>query len=283
MTDDLRACAPEAFAAFDVCFATVDATMDARLVAQARALVARTLGDGERATDAGDVDRAVRTFAAQFVIDVGSMTDEQRTAATAVLGAQSFDVVQLLYLFDWETRLRAAFAALFGANPLQPQPARAAGSLWEALEATFAAVARRRVLDPLTTEIVRLRGARAHNCRLCKSLRNVRPANDGVDEAVYDQIDHYETSALDERHKVALRLTDALLWQPLKYPAGLREQVRATFTDAEAVELVLDVARNAANKIAVALAADAPHVTAGVEYFDTDDHGELHYGLTPSS
>jgi hypothetical protein len=62
----------------------------------------------------------------------------------------------------------------------------------------------------------------------------------------------------------------------------LREQVRSTFTDAEIVELVLDVARNAANKIAVALAADAPHVTTGVEYFDTDDHGELHYGLTPS-
>src|SRR5262245_5596950 len=121
MTDDLRVCAPEAFAAFDVCFATVDATIDAGLVAQARTLVARTLGDGERATDAGDVDPAVRTFAAQFVIDVGSMTDEQRAAGTVALGAQSFDVAQLLYLFDWETRLRAAFARLFDAAPLQPQ------------------------------------------------------------------------------------------------------------------------------------------------------------------
>ena len=111
-------------------------------------------------------------------------------------------------------------------------------------------VARLDALDPLTTEIVRLRGARAHNCRLCRSLRNVRAANDGADESVYDQIDHHETSSLAPRHRVALRLVDAILWQPAAHPAGLRDDVRAAFTDRETVEIVLDVARNAANKIA---------------------------------
>jgi alkylhydroperoxidase family enzyme len=113
-------------------------------------------------------------------------------------------------------------------------------------------------------------------------LRNVTPANGGVDEAVYDQLDHFESSDLDERQKVALRLTDALVWQPLDYPPGLVDAVHRSWSGDETVELLFDVARNAANKIAVALAADAPHVDDGIEYFDTDDDGELVYGLTPT-
>ncbi len=146
----------------------------------------------------------------------------------------------------------------------------------------MSAVARLDRLDPLTTEIVRLRGARAHNCRLCKSLRNVRAANDGADEAVYDQIEHYQSSTLSQRHQTALRLVDTMVWEPGSYPADLAAAVHASFTDAEVVELVLDIARNAANKIAVAFGADEAHVTEGVEFYDVDERGELVYGLTPN-
>ena len=45
-------------------------------------------------------------------------------------------------------------------------------------------------------------------------------------------------------------------------------------------ELVLDVTRNALNKIAVALGADAAHVEDGIEIYDVDADGELVYGLT---
>ena len=38
---------------------------------------------------------------------------------------------------------------------------------------------------------------------------------------------------------------------------------------------MLDVVRNAANKIAVALGADAPQVADGVEFFDVDANGEV--------
>ena len=71
-----------------------------------------------------------------------------------------------------------------------------------------------------------------------------------------------------------------MIWQPAAYPAELAEQVRAEFTPIEAVEIVLDVMRNAANKIAVAFRADGAHVTEGVEYYDVDDDGQLVYGLT---
>jgi alkylhydroperoxidase family enzyme len=224
-------------------------------------------------------DRAVLELAEQFVLDVGSVSEDQRRAALAALGADAFGTVQLLYVLDLGTRMDGAWRQLFGTEPART--AAEATDLWAELESFMAAVARLRRLDPTTTEIVRLRGARAHRCRLCQSLRNVRAARAGADEALYDQIDHYETSALADRHRCALRLVDAMLWQPCAYPAAVRDDVRSTFSDAEAAELVLDVARNAANKIAVAFGADDPHVTDGLEFYDVDDRGELVYALDP--
>ena len=180
---------------------------------------------------------AVAEFAEQFVLDVSSCTDDQRAAAMAELRGDAFPLVQVLYVADFGTRMRAAWVRLFGVDP----------------------GARMEELDRLTTEIVRLRGARAHNCRLCKSLRNVRAAKDGADETVYDAIDHYETSTLSARHQVALRLVDAMLWQPTRYPEDLAPALRSSFTDGEIAELVTD----------------------GVEFYDVDERGELVYGLTP--
>ena len=142
------------------------------------------------------------------------------------------------------------------------------------------AVARMDTLDPLTSELVRLRGARSHRCRVCQSRRSVPAAANGADESLYDQIDHYESSALPDRQKAALRLVDAIVWQPLRYTDELIAEVRAQFSPREIVELVLDVTRNAANKIAVAFAADEPNVTEGVELYDIDERGDVVFGLT---
>ena len=109
----------------------------------------------------------------------------------------------------------------------------------------------------------------------------MRAAETGTGEDTYDQIDHYEQSTLPERHRIALRLVDAIVWTPASYPDGLADAVRREFSPAETVELVLDVVRNAANKIAVAFRADDPHVSEGVEFYDIDAAGELVYGLTP--
>jgi hypothetical protein len=46
--------------------------------------------------------------------------------------------------------------------------------------------------------------------------------------------------------------------------------------------LILDLVRNAANKIAVAFEADDPQVETGVEYYDIDaSTGELRYDVSP--
>jgi alkylhydroperoxidase family enzyme len=136
-------------------------------------------------------------------------------------------------------------------------------------------VARLRALDPVTSEIVRLRGARQHNCRLCKSLREGNALDAGGTESLYEQIDDYETSdALADSHKAALRYVDALIWSPAAIKPEVAAGVRVHFTQAEAFEVTLDVMRNASDKIAVALAADAPRVESGIERYLIDADGQ---------
>jgi alkylhydroperoxidase family enzyme len=107
-------------------------------------------------------------------------------------------------------------------------------------------------------------------------LRDVRALDAGGSESLYDALDDYESSALPERQKAALRLVDAMVWAPSAVPGAVREHL----TDAEVVEVVLDVLRNAGNKVAVALGADAARVTEGVELYTVDATGEPVYGLS---
>jgi len=266
----------DAFAAWASVLASVDDALDPELVALVRTEVAATLGGG--VTGARD---ARGRLVEQFVVDVASIPAEVRAAAFAELGDRAFPFAQVCYVTDMDGRLRAAWRQLFGGE-LDPVPAGAPGDLWSLLEAFMRTVAQMEVLDPLTTEIVRLRGARAHQCRLCQSIRSVRAANDGADESLYDAIDHFETSALAARHKVALRVVDAFVWQPLASPPELASQVASSFSRDETVEILFDIVRNAANKIAVLFGADEPHVSEGVEYYDIDAAGDLVYGVAPA-
>ena len=68
-----------------------------------------------------------------------------------------------------------------------------------------------------------------------------------------------------------------MIWTPSTIRASDLAEVRAHLTPAQAVEVVLDVTRNAANKIAVALGADDPVVQSGVELFETDADGNLSF------
>jgi alkylhydroperoxidase family enzyme len=146
----------------------------------------------------------------------------------------------------------------------------------EVLLGQFApAVARMRALDPVLTELVRLRGAAAHNCRLCKSLRDGDALDAGGSETMYDEIARFEKSAaLDDRAKSALRYADALIWSPAHLAVDDAVEVRSRFSEAEAVELTFDIMRNASNKIAVSLGADAARVESGTERYLTDINGQ---------
>jgi alkylhydroperoxidase family enzyme len=117
-------------------------------------------------------------------------------------------------------------------------------------------VVRSRHLDPVTTELVRLRCARQHDCRICQSLRLVEARDSGVTDDVLSSLDHYEASDLDEQPKVALRIVDAFIWRPSDMPDSLVDQARAHFSPEELAELLVDITKWSTQKIHVCLGTD---------------------------
>ena len=216
-------------------------------------------------------DRAALTMAEQFVLDVSLVTDGQRAELREALGEDAATLVDVLHAIDFELRLRAVGTQLLGGDPLAGVEPGEPLTLPDALDRVTRLVARLEALDPLTTELVRLRGARVHNCRMCQALRHHSALEAGGDEALYDRIDDYESSELTERHKAALRLTDAVLARPGSLPEMLVSDVDQHFTSAEALEILLDVQRNARNKVAVANGTDADGVGEGLTVYHTRD------------
>ena len=213
-------------------------------------------------------DPRVVAFAEQFAVDVSVIDERLRAAFLDATGADAFAAVQAIYVDDFWPRV----PAVLGIEA--PEPV-GSGDLWPALEEFMREVARLDALDPVTTELVRLRGARQHDCRLCRSRRSVAALDAGADESTFDAVDVHADSDLPQPAKAALALTDAVIWTPYAVPAAVLAAARAHLTPEQVEEVVLDVTRNAANKIAVALGADAATVTEGVELFTTDADGNL--------
>jgi alkylhydroperoxidase family enzyme len=95
---------------------------------------------------------------------------------------------------------------------------------------------------------------------------------------MYGDIASYEESSrLSDAHKAALRYVDALVWSPADIAPAVSAGVREHFSADAAAEITFDVMRNAANKIAVSMKADAPRVQEGVERFRIMADGSLSY------
>jgi alkylhydroperoxidase family enzyme len=260
---------------------------DGRTTALIRRVCAQTLGlpalPAEVAVNGpgSDADAVVADFAEQFSTDVSIIDGEQRSRLWGVLGDNTFGTVVQMYIADFLPRVRAGLEALgvgadylgWVAGPVSWDHATDPSDV--VFNGFLPAVARLRELDALTAEVVRLRGATQHNCRLCKSLRETTALDAGGSETLYGDIEQFEASAvMTDRHKAALRYVDALIWSPSHIDGGIAAGVRAHFADAEAVELTFDVMRNASNKVAVAFGGDAPRVETGTEQYllDVDGH-----------
>jgi alkylhydroperoxidase family enzyme len=257
---------------------------DGRLTALVRRVCGQTLGLPAlpaEADPAPDDDGVIADFAEQFSIDVSTIGGEQRSKLWKVLGDSMFSTVVQIYIADFVPRVRAGLQALgvgheylgWTVGPVVWDLATDPSDI--VFNDFLPTVARQRELDALTAEVVRLRGAAQHNCRLCKSLRETTALDAGGSETLYGDIEKFEASAqLTDRHKAALRYVDALIWSPGLMEAGIAAGVRAHFSGAEAVELTLDVMRNASNKVAVALGGDAPRVERGTEQYLLDVDGQ---------
>ena len=122
-------------------------------------------------------------------------------------------------------------------------------------------------VDPVTTELVRLRCARQHDCRICQSLRLAEARDAGATDDLLAAIDHYESSTLSERHRIALRIVDAMIWRPAEIPESLVEAARTEFSAEELSELLLDITKWSTQKIHVTLGTD------GTDRVPLDDTG----------
>ncbi|HWY01662.1 MAG TPA: carboxymuconolactone decarboxylase family protein [Mycobacterium sp.] len=251
-----------------------------RVCAQAVSLP-RLPAEVEVAEPESETEAVVAEFGEQFSVDVSAITGEQRSRLWKQLGDKTFSLVVQMYIADFVPRVRAGLEALgvgeqylrWTQGPISWDHATEPSDL--VFNDFLPAVARMRALDPVTSELVRLRGAAQHNCRLCKSLREGTALDAGGSETLYSDIERYETSKLlDERAKAALRYTDALIWTPAHLVADVAAEVRARFSEAEAVELTFDVMRNASNKVAVSLGADAARVEYDTERYLLDADGQ---------
>ncbi|WP_390893447.1 carboxymuconolactone decarboxylase family protein [Mycobacterium deserti] len=247
-----------------------------------RALCLPPLPPEEDVSDgASDTDAVVAAFAEQFAVDVSRIGDNQRACLMSALGDNAFRTVVAIFIADFVPRVWAGCEALGLGRPGNGSAVSwdHAGDPIDALLNGFVpAVARLRTLDPVTTEVVRLRGAAQHNCRLCRSLREGHALDAGGSEDMYEQIEAYESAAdLSEAHKAALRYVDALIWTPSQISAEVAAGMRKHFSEEQAFELTLDVMRNACNKIAVSLGADAPRVADGTERYEVDADGQTVY------
>lgn len=225
-----------------------------------------------------DEEAVLAAFAEQFSTDVTGVGDNQRQCFLNAFGDRAFRVVVAVFIADFVPRVWAGCDALGLGKPgvVSEVAWDADGDPVEKLLGGFVpAVARLRELDPVTTEVVRLRGAAAHNCRLCKSLRESHALDEGGSEDLYRQIADFESSEeLTKAHKAALRYVDALIWTPSDIGESVVHGIQKHFSERQAFELTLDVMRNAANKVAVALGADAPRVTDGTERYEVDEAGQ---------
>ncbi len=132
------------------------------------------------------------------------------------------------------------------------------GGLDDAIDAFAAAVMRATSVDPAITELVRLRCAQYHDCRLCGSLRLREARDQGVDEAIVAKIAGYEASDLSAAAKAALRLADAIIIRPSLANSRLRADLREHFTESQIAELCLDVVKWSQQKYLVALRVETP-------------------------
>jgi len=249
------------------------------LTAAVRQTCAATVGLPPLPSDAQPAaDSAVTEFAEQFSADVSQLTAHQRTAYLSELGGQAFPAVALIFIADFLPRVYAGFDALDIARPAAHDWDHDTDPADFLLNRFAPAVARLSALDPVTTEIVRLRGAVQHNCRLCRSLRDETALDAGGSDTLYDDIERYETSELlTDAHKAALRYVDALIWTPSHISPSVAAGVQENYTHEQAVEITLDVMRNACNKIAVAFGADTPRVAEGTERYHIGSDGQPVY------
>ena len=302
MTSDPRLVdAPEVLAALAVACESIRGAVDGTLLELARRRVAMLLDNDVElqakawgtisgaqiaelsnwpTSDAFDErQKAALAMAEQFVIDVTGVLPGPLAASAGVLGAEIGPFVQALYVLDVGQRVEVVLSALLGETLTSDSWAwGATGEIptdpMAAIMAMLAAVGRLQAVDPITKELVRLRGARLHECRRCLSVRSVAALNAGANIDLLGADDPSAVGTLSAATISALDLVDATFVGPPTINQELHGRLTQSYGTSELVELVSYMMRNACNKIPVAFGVDDAIVDEGFEYQVIDASGE---------
>jgi alkylhydroperoxidase family enzyme len=228
----------------------------------------------------GVAERATLALAEQLAFAVASTQPDQREAFFQALGADAVPVAQAIFVADMLPRAHAALDALFGPSDGRVDEPDAEADLAAAVDDLIRLIPGLQSIDAVTTELVRLLGARRHACRVCQSVRSWSAMAAGADDTLFDAVERYETADYTPAQKAALAFADGMLSSPARFEPASIDRLARHLEPAARVELVLDVTRNATNKVAVALGGDAPRVETGYEIYEVKPSGEIEYGLS---
>ena len=301
----LRELRPEAAALLGQANECAQSVVEPYLLDLLRVRIDSLIGDGVLTQDSfseGGGDLTARqgfalSFAEQFMIDVSRINESDRESLLQYFpGEEMRDFITALYILECTYRLTLVARALlsdksgpadtsdFEIVALTPseQP-----NIRRSLKDYQDAVVRGTDLDPVTTELVRLRCARTHNCRICQTLRLSDARAAGADDTMTEKVDFYELSDLDESYKIALRITDAFITRPDTLSTETVVAARANFSTDQLAEMCLDITKWSTQKIHVALGTDGadavPKNEQGLSFFGFDDFGQVtDYSPTPT-
>ncbi|MEI7624455.1 MAG: carboxymuconolactone decarboxylase family protein [Actinomycetes bacterium] len=301
MTDPREVDAPEVLSTLAIACASIRSACDRTLLELARRCVAMLLHndlelsalpwgeitEAQRTSLASwptsdafdDRERAALELTEQFVIDVTGVLTGPLAAAAGALGAEVGPFVQALYLLDVGQRVDMVLSAFVGQSLTSDSWAwGAAGEIpadpMAAIMTMLAAVGRLQSVDPVTKELVRLRGARLHQCRRCQSVRSVAALNAGANNELLSSDNPAALGELSDGTIAALDLVDATFSGPPSVNEELLGRLSRSYDTAQFVEIASYLLRNACNKIPVAFGVDDALVEEGFEYQIIDASGD---------
>ncbi|HKK22043.1 MAG TPA: hypothetical protein VJ947_00030 [Pseudohaliea sp.] len=233
--------------------------------------------------DCTDGERLALALAEQFAVDVNGISEAQVAALTDALGGEAVNaLVNSLYLVDMTLRLGLVVPVVLPGHEAAPaaaaedSPAANPADPGERIAAVIADFAAAAVLaegvDAVTSELVRLRCAQVHHCRLCGSLRQRSALEEGFDEAMAERIARYEQGGFSAAATAALRLVDTLILCPADASDALRAELHEHYSPAQVAELCFDVVKWSQQKALVATHSDAPP-WEGVHVLNFDGEG----------
>lgn len=287
--DVLSALQPRTAAAWQAALNTVLPFTDSKLLQHCH----RQLSAAQRRTvsrapdDCSALERAVSRFADQFAVSVDGISEAQLAELTGLMDEQAVNALaNAVYLLDMGLRLELVVPKVLDGQPaLDEEVAHGCGinagapdgdDPDEVMASVIAEFAAQAVLadevDPVTSELVRLRCAQTHHCRLCGSLRQRSALDAGLQAGVAETIARYESSDFAAHQVAALHLCDALTLNPADADGSLREELEEHFSPSQIAEICFDVVKWSQQKALVALGSDAPP-WEGVHVLDFDAGG----------